>query len=252
MTLKALFLDYKELYTKYASTVLRRCKIWLLFFFCSSIFFVVLYKRVNPPLTPLMVIRTLQQTFNRQKPILDKQWVPIEDISPYMIYAVMAAEDNKFVTHFGFDITALQTAIEYDFSHAGSLLWWSTITQQTAKNVFLRPSQDILRKWLEAYFTLLMESIWGKQRIMEVYLNEIEFGNGIYGVDAAAHYYFNTTAKKLTSYQASLLAAILPNPRYYQSHLYDFRLQKRKNAISSGINRMKSNSQNRTFVRAIK
>jgi len=87
---------------------------------------------------------------------------------------------------------------------------------------------------------------------MEVYLNEIEFGNGIYGVDAAAHYYFNTTAKKLTSYQASLLAAILPNPRYYQSHLYDFRLQKRKNAISSGINRMKSNSQNRTFVRAIK
>jgi monofunctional biosynthetic peptidoglycan transglycosylase len=97
-----------------------------------------------------------------------------------------------------------------------------------------------------------MEATWTKERIMEVYLNEIEFGDGIYGVEAAAKYYFNTSAKRLTSYQASLLAAILPNPRYYQKHLYGYRIQRRKNQISSGISRVRGNAKTRTFVRSLK
>lgn len=230
-----------------------KIKICLLVFFCVSIFFVGLYGYVvRPPFTPLMVLRSLQKIDGFELPIWKHKRVSIEDISPYMVYAVIAAEDNKFVNHFGFDVTALQEAIEANLSRTWPLIGGSTITQQTAKNIFLWPNQDFLRKWLEAYFTLLMEATWTKERIMEVYLNMIEFGDGIYGVEAAAAYYFDTSAKKLTSYQASLLAAILPNPRYYQNHLHSYRVQRRKNQISSWISRVRGNYQTRTFVKSLK
>ena len=259
MSLKTFFSSLKskisfvrEWYTTHKQQIWKNIKTWLLIFFCVSIFFVGLYGFVRPPFTPLMLLRSLQKIDKLQLPIRKHKRVPIEKISPYMVYAVIAAEDNKFVSHFGFDVTALQKAIEYNLSTDWSLMWWSTITQQTAKNLFLWPNQDFVRKWLEAYFSLLMEALWTKDRIMEIYLNEIEFGDGIYGVEAAAQYYFHTTAKKLTSYQASLLAAILPNPRYYQKHLYSYWITKRKNQISSGISRVRWNAQTRTFVRSLK
>ncbi|MCX6823412.1 MAG: monofunctional biosynthetic peptidoglycan transglycosylase [candidate division SR1 bacterium] len=259
MSLKAFFSSctskisfFRKWYVFHKQQIRARIKVGLLIFFCGSIFFVGLYAFVRPPFTPLMVWRCIQQINDYQWPIWQRKRVPIEDISPYMVYAVIAAEDNSFVTHFGFDVTALQNAIEFNLSHKGSLLGGSTITQQTAKNLFLWPNQDFVRKGFEAYFSLLMEALRSKERIMEVYLNDIEFGNGIYGVEAAAEYYFHTTAKKLTSYQASLLAAILPNPRYYQKHLYDYWITKRKNQISSGISRVRGDVQTRTFVRSLK
>lgn len=243
----------RDWYATHKQQVWTKIKVCLLVFFCGSIFFVGLYGYVvRPPFTPLMILRSLQKIDNFQLPIWKHKRVPIENISPYMVYAVIAAEDNKFVNHFGFDVTALQEAIEANLSTKWPLIGGSTITQQTAKNLFLWPNQDFLRKWLEAYFTLLMEATWTKERIMEMYLNEIEFGDGIYGVEAAAKYYFNTSAKRLTSYQASLLAAILPNPRYYQKHLYSYRVQRRKNQISSGISRVRGNAKTRTFVRSLK
>ena len=259
MSLKTFFsslrhkiLFFREWYVVHKKQIRTKIKVCLLIFFCGSIFFVGLYAFVRPPFTPLMMWRCIEQINDYQWPIWQRKRVPIEDISPYMVYAVIAGEDNKFVTHFWFDVTALQNAIETNLAHKWSLLWWSTITQQTAKNVFLWPNQDFVRKWFEAYFTLLMEALRSKERIMEVYLNDIEFGNGIYWVEAASEYYFHTTAKKLTSYQASLLAAILPNPRYYQKHLYDYWIQKRKSQISNGISRVRGNPQTRTFVRSLK
>ena len=251
-SLKSRIASLRGWYATHKQQIWKYIKTWLLIFFCGSIFFVGLYGFVRPPFTPLMLLRSLQKIDTFQLPIWKHKWVSIENISPYMVYAVIAAEDNKFVSHFGFDVTALQNAIEADLTHKWSLLWWSTITQQTAKNVFLWPNQDFVRKWFETYFSLLMEALWTKERIMEVYLNEIEFGDGIYGVEAAAQYYFHTTAKKLTSYQASLLAAILPNPRYYQKHLYSYWVTKRKNQISSGISRVRWNAETRTFVRSLK
>ena len=252
MSLKTFFFTQKKRFLDHQERVVYRTKRVLVILFGSSIFFVLLYRFVRPIVTPLEIIRLVEQVFSWEKPKMHRDRVQIEDISPYMIYAVIAAEDNKFVSHFGFDVTALQEAIEYNLSHKNSTIGWSTITQQTAKNVFLWPWRDRMRKWLEAYFTLLIESLWSKERIMEVYLNVIEFGDGIYGVEEAAQYYFHTSAKRLTSYQASLLAAILPNPRYYQNHLYSYRLQRRKNAISSGISRVRGNKDTRTFVREIK
>ena len=245
-------LHIRKLLCEYWPTVRKWCKICLLVFLCWSIFFVGLYRFVRPIFTPLQIIRSVDKLIHLESPSWKRSWVSIDDISPYAVYAVIAAEDNKFVSHFGFDVQALQNAIEYDLSHKWSTIGWSTISQQTAKNVFLRPGRDIIRKWFEAYFTLLMESLWPKERIMEVYLNVIEFGDGIYGIEEASQYYFNTSAKKLTSYQASLLAAILPNPRYYQTHLHTYLIQNRKAAISNSIGRVRGNKQTRTFVKSLK
>ena len=247
-----MFFYVKDFFRRYWPKIQKWSKICLLIFFCWSIFFVGLYRFVRPVFTPLQIIRSIQKLAHLESPLWTRTWVSIDDISPYAVYAVIAGEDNKFVNHFGFDVQALQNAIEYNLSHKWSTVGWSTISQQTAKNVFLWPGRDIIRKWFEAYFTLLIESLWSKERIMEVYLNVIEFGDGIYGIEEASHYYFNTSAKKLTSYQASLLAAILPNPRYYQEHLHTYLLQKRKNAISSVISRVMGNKETRVFVKSLK
>jgi monofunctional biosynthetic peptidoglycan transglycosylase len=146
--------------------------------------------------------------------IIRKQWQPLTTISPAMIRAVTAAEDQKFLHHFGFDFDAISKAYANN-RDGGRRRGGSTITQQTAKNVFLWPGGSYLRKGVEAYFTVLLELCWSKERIMEVYLNVAEFGPGVYGVESAARIYYQTTARQLTARQAAMLAAILPSPRQW-------------------------------------
>lgn len=139
------------------------------------------------------------------------QWVAYDDISPWMAKAVVASEDGHFFEHHGFDTKAIKEAYEYNQTHEKQR-GASTISQQTAKNVFLWPQRNFIRKGLEAYFTVLIEMIWPKERILEVYLNSIEMGAGIYGVEAASEKYFSKPAKDLTKRQCALIACSLPNP----------------------------------------
>lgn len=166
---------------------------------------VLLYRFIPPPVTPLMVIRAVEGRG------LDHRWKPIDKVAPALPRALIAAEDAKFCDHRGFDFDALQKAYENNES-GRKIRGGSTISQQTAKNVFLWPGRSYVRKGLEAWFTVLIETFWGKKRIMEVYLNSIEYGSGIYGAEAAAQRYFGVGADQLTQAQAARLAAILPSP----------------------------------------
>ncbi len=141
-----------------------------------------------------------------------RDWRSLDEISPNLVYAVTAAEDARFCSHHGFDWEGIEKAFRYDLRHDNRLKGGSTISQQTAKNVFLWPGRDWVRKGFEAYYTVLIETVWGKRRIMEVYLNEIEWAPGVYGAEAASEFWFHTHAKALTSVQAARLAAILPKP----------------------------------------
>ncbi len=163
------------------------------------------YRWIDPPLTVPMLRDDLAGQH------VERHWVPLGRINPAMARAVIGAEDSTFCAHHGFDLAAIEQAAT---RNAGSsrLRGGSTISQQTAKNAFLWPARSYLRKGLEAYFTVLIEALWGKRRIMEVYLNIAELGPGVYGVDAAAHHYFNVSAARLTPGQAARLAAILPQP----------------------------------------
>jgi monofunctional biosynthetic peptidoglycan transglycosylase len=166
---------------------------------------VILYRFVPPPATPLMVIRLAEgKGWNHR-------WRPIDEVSPALPRALIAAEDARFCDHHGFDFDALQKAYENN-EKGKKIRGGSTISQQTAKNVFLWPGRSYVRKGLEAYFTVLIETLWGKKRIMEVYLNSIEFGPGLYGAEAASQVYFKVGADKLTPQQAARMAAILPSP----------------------------------------
>lgn len=189
--------------------IIKWVKYLTIFFFVSTIGVTLLYRFMPIPVTPLMVLRLFEQEEMRLK----KDWVSIEAISPHLINAVVAAEDNRFLDHYGFDFEAIQKAQKYNERKKGKKVRGaSTITQQTAKNVFLWPQRSYIRKGLEVYFTFLIETFWGKERILEVYLNVIEFGDGIYGAEAAAQYHFDKPARDLTRKQASLLAAVLPSP----------------------------------------
>jgi monofunctional biosynthetic peptidoglycan transglycosylase len=191
----------------------RFTKYFLIFYFGSTLLFVFVYRFINPPVTPLMMIRLAQQAYNGQTIRLDKDWISIGNLSPNMPLAAVAAEDNLFSEHSGFDFEAIQKAKEFNQKKKGKKVRGaSTISQQTAKNVFLWPERSWVRKGLEAYFTVLIEFVWGKERIMEVYLNIIETGKGIYGVEAASQAYFGKSAAKLSRGEAALIAAILPNP----------------------------------------
>jgi monofunctional biosynthetic peptidoglycan transglycosylase len=159
-----------------------------------------------PPVTPLMLIR-LGQGHG-----LDYRWRPLSKISPAFVQAAIAAEDQRFCEHHGFDVQALQKAMAHNQQRPGKIRGGSTISQQTAKNVFLWPDRTFVRKGIEAYFTVLIETLWGKRRIMETYLNVVELGPGIYGAEAAAQRYFGVDAAHLTNVQASRLAAVLPDP----------------------------------------
>jgi monofunctional biosynthetic peptidoglycan transglycosylase len=167
---------------------------------------VILYRFVPPPLTWLMV----QRTFEGQG--FDRRWVPLAQISPSLVRSVIASEDSGFCSHHGFDVTAIQKAMAHNEERPNRIRGGSTISQQTAKNVFLWPHRDYARKGLEAWFTVLIEAIWGKPRIMEVYLNSIEWGPGVYGAEAAAQHNFHVGAARLSEPQAARLAAIVPKP----------------------------------------
>ncbi|EPR66549.1 monofunctional biosynthetic peptidoglycan transglycosylase [Cyclobacterium qasimii] len=184
----------------------------LLAMFVASIVMVVLLSVFPVYFTPLMGIRTVEQVFSEDKDlVLKKDWEPIEKISPHLYLAVIASEDQKFLSHGGFDWEAIESAFKGNKS-GKQLKGGSTISNQTAKNVFLWPGRNFVRKGLEAYFTVLIELMWGKERILEVYLNVIEMGDGIYGAEAAAQYYFKKPASDLNRQEAALIAAVLPNP----------------------------------------
>ena len=185
----------------------------VLWFFILSILSVIVFRFVPPPITPLMISRVIEQKVNHKDAKLVKDWVPMEEISPSLPLAVITSEDQQFEEHFGFDLKAIEKAQQYNSKHKGKKVKGaSTISQQTAKNLFLWPSRSWIRKGFEVYFTFLIEVLWSKERIMEVYLNIIEMGPGIYGAEAAAKYYFNKPASKLNNHEAALIAAILPNP----------------------------------------
>lgn len=181
-------------------------------FLILSIGLTIFYRFVPVPYTPLMFWRSIGSVFTEDKFVgIDKKWVPIEQISKSMQQSVIKAEDYKFYQHNGFDFEAIEKAMQYNKTHKKKK-GASTISQQTAKNVFLWPSRSWLRKGLEAYFTVLIEVLWPKERILEVYLNVIEQGKGVYGVEASAQKFFKKPAAKLSSSQAALMAAVLPNP----------------------------------------
>lgn len=202
----------------------------LLWFFGISLFLVILFKWVPVPFTPLMVTRALEQKFAEKEMTCSHTWVPLEEISTNMQKAVIASEDGTFLSHYGFDFKAMQKAFRNN-ERGRRLKGGSTISQQTAKNVFLWQGRSYVRKGLEAYFTVLIEIVWGKERIMEVYLNSIEMGEGVYGVEAASEYWYKTKADNLTKMQAAGIAAILPNPRKYKASNSSSYIQKRKGKI---------------------
>ena len=172
---------------------------------------VVVYRFAPPPITLLMVERMFRG------PGLDHRWRPLSQMSPALPRAAIAAEDARFCEHHGFDVAAIEKAMRHDDRHPGSIRGGSTISQQTAKNVFLWPERSWVRKGLETYFTVLIEAIWGKRRIMEVYLNTVEMGPGVYGVEAASQRYFHESANALDPFQAARLIAILPSPLKWQA-----------------------------------
>ena len=206
------------------------CKWTLIFFFTSSILMVLVYKWLPVKFTPLMFIRNFQQTFDGRKSVTEHQWVPMEEINPELALAVWASEDQNFFIHSGFDFEAIADAY-IEAQHGGRQRGGSTISQQTAKNVFLWPNSSWVRKGFEVYFTVLIELFWSKERIMEVYLNSIEMGDGIYGAQAVAKFHFGTDAKHLTRQQCALIAASLPNPIKYNSAKPSPYLYKRQKAI---------------------
>jgi len=213
-------------------------KIWIwarriiLTLIALSLFFVVLYKFVPVYFTPLMFIRTFEQIIDNKPVKIDHHWVPVSKISPYMMQAVVASEDNLFMEHNGFDFKQINMAQE-EAEKGRRVRGASTISQQTAKNVFLWPGKSYFRKGLEAYFTVLIEFVWGKKRIMEVYLNSIEMGDGVYGVEAVALAHFNKHAYQLSMPEAALIAATLPNPRKFNSARPSFYMLQRQATIMS-------------------
>ena len=202
----------------------------LIFFFASSILAVIALRFVPVYITPLMLIRSIEAITDGEMPKIKKNWVSIDGISQNMVQAVVASEDNLFMQHHGFSIQDIHKAIKHNKNgkriHGGS-----TISQQTAKNVFLWPDRSWVRKGLEAYFTVLIELFWSKERIMEVYLNVIETGDGIYGVEAASQFYFNKKSLNLTKSQAALIAVCLPNPRKFNPANPSGYILSRKNHI---------------------
>lgn len=174
------------------------------------VLWVLLLRFIPPPVTWVMAVQAQEQGG------VQRTWKPLRSIAPVMPLAVIAAEDQGFFGHHGFEVEAIRKALDHNLlskRKRGA----STISQQTAKNVFLWPGRNFLRKGLEVWFTLLIEGIWGKQRIMEVYLNVAETGKGRFGVDATAKACFKRPAAKLTSPQAALIAAVLPSPRRYNA-----------------------------------
>jgi monofunctional biosynthetic peptidoglycan transglycosylase len=203
-------------------------------FLLLTVGLVILYRFIDPPLTPLMLIRPIEAVAAGQVTAIDKKWTDIDDVSPALLRSVIAAEDARFFTHNGVDWQAVEDARKYnERTKSEKIRGASTITMQCARNVFLWQGRNYIRKGLEAYFTYLMETFWSKRRILEVYVNVIEWGDGFYGVGAASEHYFGVPAAKLTARQAALLASVLPNPRRYNAGAPDGYIGRRSARIQS-------------------
>lgn len=200
-------------------------------FFASTILAVIAYRFIPVWLTPLMVIRCVENG----NLTIHHQWVPLDEMSLYAPVAVMGGEDARFLLHHGFDFNAIGDAAKHNIKNKGSKHGASTISQQTAKNVFLWPGRSWIRKGFEVYFTALIEVFWGKHRIMEVYLNSVEMGDGIYGIAACAEYNFGKTAKTLSRSDCALIAATLPNPHKYSSKNPSAYMRKRQRSIMANM-----------------
>jgi monofunctional biosynthetic peptidoglycan transglycosylase len=183
-----------------------------LFFFAFSIFWVIVYRFINPPMTWLMLQRGIEQKIEGKEWKIVKKWRNFDELSENLKYAAIAGEDAKFMNHWGFDLEAIKKAYQKNQKSTKKVSGGSTISQQTAKNVFLWPGRSWIRKGFETYFTVLIEIFWPKKRILEVYLNVIETGDGIYGAEVATQRYFGKSAESLSKGQAALLVAVLPNP----------------------------------------
>src|SRR5665647_2488360 len=218
--------------------ILRILRNLFLIFIVFSIVWVVLARFIPIYVTPLMAIRSVESIILGEMPKNSKTWVPIEEISPNMVQAVVASEDNLFLTHYGFSFNDISKAIVHN-NKGKRIRGGSTISQQTAKNVFLWPQRSYIRKGLEAYFTVLIELIWSKKRIMEVYLNVIEMGDGIYGVQAASIEYFGVNASQLSKIQAARIAACLPNPRRFNAGNPSGYIQRRSSQIVRLMGKLK-------------
>jgi monofunctional biosynthetic peptidoglycan transglycosylase len=195
-----------------------------------------LYRFVPPPMTSLMAIRFFEHRG------MDYRWRPISRISPTLADAAIASEDAHFCTHHGFDFTAMEKAMAHNDRRPGRIRGGSTISQQTAKNVFLWPGRTYLRKGLEAYFTVLIEALWGKKRIMEVYLNVVEMGPGIYGAEAASQADFGHSARRMSTSEAARLVAILPNPLKYNAVEPGKYVQRRAGRVAGQVGVVRSDS----------
>ena len=206
-------------------------------FFASTILSVAVLRYVPVWCTPLMFIRLGQQLGRGEQVRWHHEWVPIEEIAPALPVAVMASEDARFLEHNGFDFKAIEHAAMRNIKHPEKRkMGASTISQQTAKNVFLWPGRSWLRKGFEVYFTTLIEVMWTKERIMEVYLNSIEMGDGIYGAEAVAQQHFRTTASQLSRQQCALIAVTLPSPLRFNSARPTPYLLKRQKRILHEMN----------------
>ncbi len=201
---------------KFISKIWKICLKGFLWFIAISIFLVILFRWVPVYVTPLMVIRVVEQKLDGNEMKLSKTWKPLDEISPDLQLAVVCSEDQNFLKHHGFDFGAIEKALKHN-EKSKKKRGASTISQQTAKNVFLWPGRSWLRKGFEVYFTFLIETIWSKERIMEVYLNIVELGNGVYGAEAASNEFFNKSANSISKEQAAALTVVLPNPLKYNA-----------------------------------
>lgn len=217
------------------SNIWRKLRLLTLFFLVFTISGVFAYRFVPVPFTSLMLQRVFEQMVNGKKVRLKHHWVSIEKISPNMVLAAVSAEDNNFPNHFGVDFEAIEKAQKHN-KRAKRLHGASTITQQTCKNVYLWLGRNYIRKGLELYYTFMVEAVWSKTRIMEVYLNSIEMGNGIFGVEAAAQAYFKKPASKLTRGECALIVAAFPNPRKRNPAAPNDYLLRRQQAILTTMN----------------
>lgn len=221
----------KKIIRKIFLLVFKTC----LIFTSLSIVTVIAYRWLPVPITPLMIIRNVEQIANGKGLYLKHNWVSLDKISPKLQLAVVCSEDQNYLNHFGFDINAIKKAMNEN-KEGKRFRGGSTISQQTAKNVFLWPGRSYIRKGFEAWFTLLIEFFWNKERIMTVYLNSIEMGNGIYGAEAASNYWFKKSAINLSKDEAASIAAILPNPLKFKAKPASPYISKRKEWIKQQMN----------------
>lgn len=211
-----------------------------LIFVVVSVLLVGIFRFLPPPASSFMIKRYVAGLFHQdQSPKVYYQWVDWENISPHIALAVVAAEDQKFPHHWGFDFQSIWDAIR-ERRTGGRLRGASTITQQTAKNLFLWEGRSFVRKGFEAWFTLLMETFWSKKRILEVYLNIVEFGDGVYGVHSAATIFFNKEPSQLTRKEAARMAAVLPNPKRFSVRTPSGYMRQRTREIERQMNNLGS------------